>query len=61
MKWLDSAPTGQPPPHSMVTCEHRKWIHNDFVKVTDFLGTTYRAYEELINADPNNRLDHMTN
>ena len=58
--WLDSAPTGQSPPHSMLIHEQRQQIH-DFVKVTDFLGTTYRAYKQLINADPNNRLEHMTN
>ena len=38
-----------------------KLIHDDFIKATDFLGTTYRAYEQLIIADPSNRLDHMTN
>ena len=25
-----------------------KLIHDDFVKATDFLDTTYRAYEQLI-------------
>ena len=45
----------------MLTHKQRQLIHDDFVKATDFLGTTYRAYEQLINADPNNRLDHMTN
>ena len=39
-KWLESAPTGQPLPHSMLILEQRLKIHNDFVKVTDFLGTT---------------------
>ena len=60
-KCLDSAPTCQLLPHSMLTLEQRQEIHKDFVKVTDFLGMTYRAYEELINVDPNNRLEHMTN
>ena len=41
--------------------EQRQLIHDDFVKATDFLGTTYRAYEQLIIADPSNRLDHITN
>ena len=59
--WLDIAPTGQPLPHVMLTHEQRQAIHNDFVKTTDFLGTMYRAYEDLINMDPNNRLEHMTN
>ena len=45
----------------MLTHEQRQLIHEDFVKATDFLGTTYRAYEQLINVDPNNRLEHMTN
>ena len=45
----------------MLTCEQRQLIHDDFVKATDFLGTTYRAYEQLIIADPSNRLDHITN
>ena len=60
-KWLDSAPTNRPLPCAMLTCEQRKEIHLDFVKVTDFLGTIYRAYEDLINVDPSNRLEHMTN
>ena len=60
-KWWESAPTNQPFPHTMVTHEQRQLIHEDFVKDTDFLGTTYRAYEQLINTDPSNRLDHMTN
>ena len=45
----------------MLTHEQRQKIHEDVIKVTDFLGTTYRAYEELINTDPGNRLEHMTN
>ena len=60
-KWWESAPTNQPFPHTMLTCEQRQLIHEDFIKATDFLGTTYRAYEQLINMDPSNRLDHMTN
>ena len=45
----------------MLTHEQRQLIHDDFVKATDFLGTTYRGYEQLIIVDPSNRLDHMTN
>ena len=60
-QWWESAPTNKPFPHTMLTCEQRQLIHEDFIKATDFLGTTYRAYEQLINVDPNNRLDHMTN
>ena len=61
MKWWESAPTNQPFPHTILTHEWRQLIHDDFVKATDFLGTTYRVYEQLIIVDPNNRLDHMTN
>ena len=60
-KWLESAPNGQPFPCSILTHEQRQKIHEDFIKVTDFLGTTYGVYEELINMDPSNRLEHMTN
>ena len=60
-QWWESAPTNKPFPHTMLTCEQRQLIHEDFAKATDFLGTTYRAYKQLINADPNHRLDHMTN
>ena len=60
-KWLYSALINRPLPHAMLTMEQRKEIHLDFIKATDFLGTIYRAYENLINVDPNNRLQHMTN
>ena len=59
-KWWESAPTNQPFPHTMLTHEQRQLIHDDFIKATDILGTTYKAYEQLIIADPSNRLDHMT-
>ena len=60
-QWWESAPTNKPFPHTMLTQEQRQLIHEDFVKATDLLGTTYRAYKQLINVDPNNRLEHMTN
>ena len=60
-KWWESAPTNQPFPYTMLTCEQRQLIHDDFIKATDILGTTYGAYKQLIIADPCNRLDHMTN
>ena len=60
-KWWESAPTSHPFPHTMLTHEQRQLIQEDFVEATDFLGTTYRAYEQLINTDPSNRLHHMTN
>ena len=53
--------TNQPFPHTMLTHEQRQLIHDNFIKATDILGTTYRAYKQLIIADPSNRLDHMTN
>ena len=61
IKWLDSVPTVQPLPCVMLIHDWRQAILNDFVKATDFLGTMYRAYEDVINMDPNNRLEHMTN
>ena len=60
-QWWESAQTKKPFPCTMLTHEQRQLIHEDFIKAADFLGTTYRAYEQLINVDPNNRLDHMTN
>ena len=45
----------------MLTHEQRQLIHEDFLKAIDLLGTTYRAYKQLINMDQSNRLDHMTN
>ena len=61
MKWWESAPTYQPFPYTMLTHEQRQLIHEDFIKATDLLGTTYRTYKQLINMDPSNRLDHMNN
>ena len=60
-KWWESAPTNQPFPCTMLSHEQRQLIHDDFVKATDILGTTYRAYEQLIIVDPSNKLDHMIN
>ena len=61
-KWWESAPTNQPFPCTMLTHEQRQLIHDDFIKATDFLGTTYRAYEQLITVQiHSNRLDHMAN
>ena len=60
-KMVESAPTNQPFSCTMLTHEQRQLSHDDFVKATDFLGTTYRAHEQLIIADPSNRLDHITN
>ena len=50
-----------PIPHTKLTHEQRQLIHEDFIKATDLLGATYKAFDQLINVDPNNRLDHMTN
>ena len=46
-KWWKSAPTNQPFPHTMLTHEQRQLIPDDFIKATEFLGTTYRAYEAV--------------
>ena len=59
-KWLDYAPTSKPIPCVILTLEQRIAIYNDLIKATDFLGKIYRAYKDLINTDPNNRLKHMT-
>ena len=48
---LNSPLVSKPLPHAMLTMEERKEIHFDFVKATDFLGTIYKAYEDLINVD----------
>ena len=45
----------------MFSLNKRHEVHLDFVKATDFLGTIYRAYEDLITVDPVNRLDHLMN
>ena len=43
----------------MLNDQHQ--VHLDFVKATDFLGTIFRAYEDLISADPVNCTIHLTN
>ena len=45
----------------MLSLNDRHQIHLNFVTATDFLGKTYRAYENLIMADPANHLAHLTN
>ena len=43
----------------MLSLNDRHEIHLDFVTATDFLGKTYRAYEDLIMADPANCHAHL--
>ena len=60
-KWVTTAEISKPLPHSMLSLNDRHQVHLDFVTSVDFLGTIYRAYEDLITADPANWLGHMTN
>ena len=57
--WVRTAAVSQPLWQSMLTTLQRREIHSDFVKATEFLGTIYRAYEDLINVDPTNRVEHI--
>ena len=43
----------------MLLLNNRHQIHLNFVTATDFLGKTYRAYEDLIMADPANCHAHL--
>ena len=36
-------------------------VHLDLVEATDFLGTIFRGYKDLISADPVNCTIHLTN
>ena len=45
----------KPFPHSMLMLHDRHQVHLDFIKATGFLGAIFRAYEDLILADPVNQ------
>ena len=45
----------------MLSLNNRHQIHLNLVTATDFLGKTYRAYEDLIMADPANHHAHLVN
>ena len=45
----------------MLSLNDRHQIHLNLVTATDFLGKTYRAYEDLIMADPANHHAHLAN
>ena len=45
----------------MLSLNDRHQIHLNLVTATDFLGKTYRAYEDLIMADPANCHAHLAN
>ena len=45
----------------MLSLNDRHQIHINLVTATDFLGKTYRAYEDLIMADPVNHHAHLAN
>ena len=60
-KWIEAAAVSKHFPQSMLSLNNRHQIHLDFVTATDFLGKTYRAYEDLIMADPANCHAHLAN
>ena len=60
-KWIKAAAVSKHFLQSMLLLNDRHQIHLDFVTATDFLGKTYRAYEDLIMADPANCHAHLAN
>ena len=60
-KWIEAAAVSKHFPRSMLSLNDRHQIHLDLVTATDFLGKTYRAYEDLIMADPANCHAHLAN
>ena len=58
-KWIEADAVSKNFPQSMLSLNNRHQIHLDFVTATDFLGKTYRAYEDLIMANPANHHAHM--
>ena len=60
-KWIEAAAVNKQFPQSMLSLNDRHQIHLNLVTATDFLGKTYRAYEDLIMADPANHHAHLAN
>ena len=60
-KWIEAAAVSKNFPQSMLSLNDRHQIHLNLVTATDFLGKTYRAYEDLIMADPTNCHAHLAN
>ena len=60
-KWISTATISKAFPHSILMLNDRHQVHLDFVKATDFLGAIFRAYKDLISADPVNCTTHLTN
>ena len=60
-KWVATAEISKPLSHSMLSLNDRHQVHLDFITSVDFLGMIYKAYEDLITADPANQLGHLTN
>ena len=58
-KWVTTAKISKSLPHSMLLLNNRHQVYIDFVTCVDFLGTIYKAYEDLIAADPAHQLGHM--
>ena len=60
-KWIKAAAVSKHFLQSMLLLNDRHQIHLDLVTATDFLGKTYRAYEDLIMAHPANCHAHLAN
>ena len=58
--WLESAPVSRHFSKSMLSRQDRHRIHLDFVDATDYYGSIFRAYEDLISVDPANRASILT-
>ena len=58
-KWIEAATVSKNFPQSMLSLNDRHQIHLELFTATDFLGRTYRAYEDLIMADPANCHAHL--
>ena len=60
-QWIEAAAVSKNFPRSMLSLNDRHQIPLNLVTATDFLGKTYRAYEDLIMADPANHHAHLAN
>ena len=58
-KWIKAAAVSEHFPRSMLSLNDRHQIHLNLVTAIDFLGKTYRAYEDLIMADQANHHTHL--
>ena len=60
-QWIKAAAVSKNFPNLLLSLNDRHQIHLNLVTATDFLGKTYRAYEDLIMADPANHHAHLAN